>query len=296
MKENKASSTAFTVLQGVLYTSEHPLHSTLVSKELKEASLKLINASNEGKRRLRQLHSWWFKPMVPIVEKLLVPGLTLHYVLRKNYIEEYTLKAINEGVTQVINLGAGFDTLAYRLSKKFQDVNFIEVDHPATHKIKSEALFGIEESYENLHFVSVDFTKQKLEEELGASKFLEKDAKTLFIVEGVIMYLNADQIEELFNSLHALVNNEVSAIFTAIEDSTKSSKSYGPLLSLYLKIKDEPLNWTCNKENIANFLEPLHYELIEIASATEFKKRFITYEYGGDVHDGEYIAVAKFKR
>jgi len=43
----------------------------------------------------------------------------------------------------VINLGAGFDTLAYRLLQKYKEVNFIEIDHLATHKIKRDALTNV---------------------------------------------------------------------------------------------------------------------------------------------------------
>jgi len=98
MKENEASSTAFTVLQSVLYIASHSIHSKLVSNDLKDASLKIILNSDKGKKRFKQLNSWWFKPIVSLIEKLIMPGITLHYVLRKRYIEEYTLKAIENGV------------------------------------------------------------------------------------------------------------------------------------------------------------------------------------------------------
>jgi len=291
MKENEASSTAFTVLQGVLYIADHNIHSKLVSDDLKDASLKIILNSDEGKKRFNQLNSWWFRPIVPLVEKLIMPGITLHYVLRKRYIEEYTLKAIENGVKQVINLGAGFDTLAYRLSQKYKDVNFIEIDHPATHKIKRDALTN---SGENLHFIPVDFTKQKLEDELGSSEYLKKDVSTLYILEGVIMYLNLEQIEHLFNSLPQIVDDETTIIFTAVEPSSNSTTSYGPLLKLYLKIKDEPLNWNCSKDSMDEFLSTVDYKLLEIAGANEFRDTYLDSKFSGDVHDGEYIAVAQY--
>ena len=46
------------------------------------------------------------------------------------------VKSIDEGAKQVVILGAGFDTLAWRLSEKFESIRFIEVDHPATSKEK----------------------------------------------------------------------------------------------------------------------------------------------------------------
>ena len=70
----------------------------------------------------------WFRHLIWLIEHLLLPGIILHYVLRKRYIEEATLSIIDKGeVTQVVILAAGFDSLACRSAKKFPWVNFIEV-------------------------------------------------------------------------------------------------------------------------------------------------------------------------
>ena len=137
---------------------------------------------------MRQLDSWWFPPLVPVMERLMIPGITLHYVLRKRYIEDYTLKMLYAGCTQVLNLGAGFDTLAYRLAKRYPDVDFIEVDHPATHQVKTQTLMTLEETYENLHFLPVDFTTQRTEDVLKQSSRVASGTPTLCILEGVLMY------------------------------------------------------------------------------------------------------------
>jgi hypothetical protein len=45
MKENQASSTAFTVLQGILYIAQHPRHAYLVPKEVVEVAQQILAAS-----------------------------------------------------------------------------------------------------------------------------------------------------------------------------------------------------------------------------------------------------------
>ena len=80
MKDQQASSTAYTVMQGVLYIANHPHYAHLVSQEIKEAGYKLLSATPKGQQRLRQLDNRWFNHLIPVVEKLLLPNITLHYV------------------------------------------------------------------------------------------------------------------------------------------------------------------------------------------------------------------------
>ena len=53
--------------------------------------------------------------------------------------EEALDVAVNEGATQLVMLGAGFDTLAYR-TPLADRLRIFEVDHPATQARKREML------------------------------------------------------------------------------------------------------------------------------------------------------------
>ncbi len=96
MKEEKASSTAFSVVQGILYTAQNPQLAHLVPEDLKDACARILSASPEGRKRLRQLDSRWFMMVVPLIERLMLPGITLQYVLRKRCIEEYAVQTLRD--------------------------------------------------------------------------------------------------------------------------------------------------------------------------------------------------------
>ena len=123
MKEDSASSTAYTVVHGILHTANNPKLAYLVDAETAEACTMILSASSEGRRRLAELGSPVKKRLLPFLEWLLLPGITLNYVLRKRVIEEKVLAAIEEGSTQIVNIGAGFDTLAWRLGRRFASRN-----------------------------------------------------------------------------------------------------------------------------------------------------------------------------
>jgi len=138
MKDDIVSSTAFTVAQGILLVSRKRKINSLVSDLEKRFYIEILKSSNGGRKKLKQVQNPVFRFLVPFIERLMIPGLTIHYVLRKKAIEKFTRSALKNGAQQIINLGAGFDSLAYRLAIEYPEVNSIEIDHPATHQVKKE--------------------------------------------------------------------------------------------------------------------------------------------------------------
>lgn len=295
MKE-QVSSTALTVLQGILYTAQDFRYSGLVSDEMKEGCFKILAATPEGQKRLRQLDSAWVRSLVPFIERLMMPGITLHYVLRKRYIEDVVRQAIADGCTQVVNVGAGFDTLASRLAKQHPQVNFIEIDHPATHQLKRKALMTSEGGTSlNLHLLSADLMTERLEQVLENAEFVKSDAPTVCILEGVLMYLDAKSVEQVFSSFAQCLNSGIRVAMTAVGPASSSDNSYGWLLKMYLAVVGESLNWTVKKTDIENFLNSLGYDLVVSADSKDFRRKYLPENDTSVLHNGEYIAVADYQ-
>lgn len=292
MKEDQVSSTALTVIQGLLYTAKHPEYQHLVSEETIKAAQAILSSSALGKKRLQQLESFWFLHLVPIFEWLLMPGITLHYVLRKRFIEDVTLEALNKDIVQVINLGAGFDTLAWRLHTRFPTVQFIEIDYPATIQLKAKALLQAESTTDNLHWLSVDFKQQLLREALQSFDAFDSRRKTLFICEGVLMYLQQVDIIQLLSDIRNLTGSGTQCIFTCTEAINSSKSNIRFLLDWYLKYKGEPLQWTIEAELLSDFLHRHYYELQQNADSEIFKNTYLKTHSNLRLHQGEYVVVA----
>ncbi|MCC2604813.1 class I SAM-dependent methyltransferase [Planctobacterium marinum] len=292
MKDNEASSTAYTVLQGLLFVAQKPELSHLVSPRNRELGTHILQSSAQGRKRLNQINSAAGKILLPLMERLLLPSISLHYVLRKAYIEKKVREAIDAGATQIINLGAGFDTLLYRLAEENTQLNCIEIDHPATHQVKKQALTSEQLKLDNLHFLPVDFTHQTLQQELGQCSAFAPEKPTVCIVEGVLMYLTPEQIYSLLQSLLDLLDSSPRhLVFTAVEPASNHPESYGPLLKLYLKLKGEPLNWLCEENDLKAFIERSDFKLQETANSDVFRQYFMP-DYPHRLHKGEYGAFA----
>lgn len=90
---------------------------------------------------------------------------------------------------QLVILGTGYDTRAYRIKGLKEKVKVFEVDHPGTQIIKKEKIREILGSLpEHVRYVSVDFEKERLGQRLIESRY-DPSSKTLFVLEGLIYYI-----------------------------------------------------------------------------------------------------------
>jgi len=109
------------------------------------------------------------------------PGAVGEVVTRTRFIDDYLAKCIDDGIQQLVILGAGYDTRAYRTEVLKVKVRVIEVDHPDTQKVKMERLRNIFGSLpEHVVYVPIDFEKEKLDKRLFESGY-DRNLKTLFI-------------------------------------------------------------------------------------------------------------------
>lgn len=118
-----------------------------------------------------------------------IAGFALLMIIRTRFIDERLLDAIRNGATQVVILGAGFDSRAYRLREKFRGAKVFEIDSQDTQALKRqrvEAVLGCAPS--GVVYVPVDFNHDDLGESLRQAGFRSEE-KSVFTWEGVSMYL-----------------------------------------------------------------------------------------------------------
>ena len=112
---------------------------------------------------------------------------------RSRIADDALAAAVTRGARQLVVLGAGLDTTAYRALPS-QDLRIFEVDHPATQAWKRERLAeaGIPLPAA-LTFVPVDFERETLAEGLAAAGF-DPAQQTFFTWLGVVPYLTDEAI------------------------------------------------------------------------------------------------------
>src|SRR5580692_10360146 len=109
-----------------------------------------------GKTYAEELHRTPTRPDRPFSV-----GLRAFLVARSRYAEDALARALAQGVTQYVLLGAGLDTFAHR--NPYSQLRVFEVDHPATQQWKRELLETSSlPTLANLTYAPVDFERQSL--------------------------------------------------------------------------------------------------------------------------------------
>lgn len=242
MKSNQYSTTALLIAKSHVFLSSDPEYQHLVSPEALSWSLRFIEAATGEEHFNRKCEKKSFRWFINTYEKLICPGIIRHYLHRKQYIERQAQQILQQGQTnRVVILAGGFDSLALRLALKYPEVEFIELDHPATQQVKVAAVG--QDQPENMQFFSVDFTEKKLTDVLES----DDTTGTLFIAEGLLMYLAEQEVHELLQALQTISPTCRSLIFTYLPAGGQSETFF---TKLWLSFKQERLNWTINPEEI----------------------------------------------
>jgi methyltransferase (TIGR00027 family) len=130
-------------------------------------------------------------------------GLRLFVALRSRFAEESALAAIGRGVRQIVVLGAGFDTFAYRLAAP-AGLRLFEVDHPATQAEKRRRLEAARVAEPaNVVYVGCDFETQTFVGALAAAGFDSHRPSFVFWL-GVTAYLTHEAVYAALAAVAAL--------------------------------------------------------------------------------------------
>lgn len=122
---------------------------------------------------------------------------------RTRFIDDALQRAVASGVSQVVFLGAGLDTRAYRLRDLLHSCKVVEADAPATQQHKLERLnrAGIPRP-DNLTYCALDLLAPDLSQTLQQAG-LDPREPTFFTLEGVVMYLPEATVRKTLRAIAA---------------------------------------------------------------------------------------------
>jgi len=120
---------------------------------------------------------------------------------RTAFIDEETLLALTNSITQVVIVGAGYDGRALRF--RTPGVRFFEVDHPATQVDKRRRLDRLGVSITQVRFVPINLISERLKDVLSQTDYRREDA-SIFLCEGLVRYLPKTCVRRLFSDLRAM--------------------------------------------------------------------------------------------
>ena len=258
MQHEQASRTALLIAASLVLLRHDAKYSRLISKTSADLCAHVLEKHSSRTRLFSKIvQQSWFRPIARLVERMTIPGILLHYALRKKCINELVRSALGDGVAQVVILGAGFDPLSTEFQLEFPTARFWEIDHPATqhHKVRACSEIGIE----RVHFVAVDLSAAGLDRETLVSNGFDPAKRTFWIAEGLLMYFPADIVSSLMKSLNNLSAAGSQLAFTFMEkqqDGRIGFDSQTKLVDWWLRIRGEPFLWGSTRSELTDVIRP----------------------------------------
>ena len=146
-------------------------------------------------------------------------GIYEYVISRTKYIDAVFKQALSDRFAQILIFGAGFDTRALRFQGRPQKTRIFELDALST----QEAKVGQYQKRRlripsNLAFIAIDFDKELLSDKLDMAGF-DKEGKSLFIMEGLLMYLDPESVHRTFQTIGEYAGTGSLVVFDYIRAS-----------------------------------------------------------------------------
>ncbi|MDH3401943.1 MAG: SAM-dependent methyltransferase, partial [Chromatiales bacterium] len=262
MRKDKPSRTAYKVALNLVTLGVKPELERLLLPGLVQATETLLVASGTvGARTVRWARS---QRAVSVYEAFdwMLPGQFEAFAHRKIFCERQVRAGLDSGATQILVLGAGYDTLGWRLAPEFPGVNFFEIDHPATARLKARGIqvMGLRG---NLWLIAEDLGQRRLADVLTSHESWDQRAPTVIVAEGLVMYLPPEAVRDLFCQCAEIVGVGSRVAFSYIPTGTDGRPDAGRWTGLMLwlqKLVGEPWLWSICPENLSPFLGKTGWE------------------------------------
>jgi methyltransferase (TIGR00027 family) len=213
-------------------------------------------------------------------------------VARCRYMDDMLTEALDQEIQQLVILGAGYDSRAYRFDRLKDGMKVFEVDHPATQQAKRKKLgriLGAGGLPGYLTFVPIDFTRQPLAKRLPEFGYSER-LKTLFIWEGVTMYLDASSVEDTlaFVAGHSAPGSAIVFDYMCKPPAPPNRDAGILLLSFLRRFFDEVRGFAIETGQIEPFLARCGFSQVRNIEAADLLRCYFTGRNAGRKVTSDY--------
>ncbi len=222
---------------------------------------------------------WVLRKLFDIRTERICPGVIGSVAARTRYFDDCLEAALQDGTEQLVILGAGYDTRAYRIEGVKEMAKVFEVDHPATQHAKTMKLKKLPGSFTaRVVHVPVRFNS----EDFGSRLFeygYDSSLKTFFIWEGVTYYISAKAVDDTLDFV-ANRSGEGSAIVfdyfpPSVAEGTCQLREARAMQTIFKEL-GEGVTFGVDPDKIEDFLSRRGFAGIRNMGSREYKARYFT--------------------
>lgn len=217
-------------------------------------------------------------PLGKLIADLRAPGAVGYHLARTKHVDRLLLAALDQGIEQLVILGAGNDSRPYRFADRLRGVRVFEVDFPGTQAQKKARLAHIFGKLpESVTFVPIDFNKQSLYEALSAAGY-DATKKTFVNWEGVSYYITEEAVDRVlgFVAKHAGRGSEIVFDYAlrSFVDGDHSMFGASGFARWLLRV-GEPFLFSVKEGDMGAFARARGLEAVSDLTAEELEQRYV---------------------
>lgn len=198
---------------------------------------------------------WW-----RLAEWASIPGLISHWMCRKRAIDQLVNEAAGDGFKQLIVLGGGLDSLAFRLADERVYDRILSADYPATLAVVRKATGSADSRVSSkpavsvVELISIDLERDDIYTTISASPEFDVRLPTVIVIEGVLMYLSAPTVERVLRSVARLSSARLRLVASSmIVDHPGDPPGFtgqSRWIRRWLSSRHEPMLWASTREGL----------------------------------------------
>lgn len=204
----------------------------------------------------------------------MLPGVYMFHCVRTRHFDDVFTARIAAGVRQLVILGAGLDTRAYRFSHLLREARVFEVDHPRTAAWKQQRLRrALPSMPDNVAYVSVDFETDSLSERLVAAG-LDLARPAFYLWEGVTMYLTPGAVDRTLSFITMSAPGSTLAFEYLYADAHQRPERYYGATNMfrYVAARGEPYRSGIDPDHMDEFLAARGMRALSHVRAQDFER------------------------
>jgi methyltransferase (TIGR00027 family) len=208
-----------------------------------------------------------------------MPGWSNTIRGRIRYFDDAVRNAPHEGFSQMVILGAGYDTRAYRIGTLDGCMRIFEIDQPEILERKAGILrkiFGYLPGH--VSFIPLDMAQENCWDPLRKAGW-SPEGKTLFLLEGFVMYLPQPAVEDLLSGIarHAGAGSAVIFDFLprSLADGSSDAEGGQNIRDWTIRIGEPILSGFADGE-VMPFLAGLGYSDVRVITSRDFSRMYYT--------------------
>jgi methyltransferase (TIGR00027 family) len=232
------------------------------------------------------------------MKQIAPPGIYEYVLARTKLLDDIFVDALENNFSQIVLLGAGMDTRTLRFKSRNEGTKIFELDIQTTQRPKMEILNrkGVTLP-EELVFVPIDFNRQGLSEALLAAGY-ERNQRSLFLWEGVTMYLTSDAVDSTLEFIRDSGAEGSMVVFDYIYASVlrRENRYYGEK-EIFERVSKAGEGWTFGIEEgeIEGFLSERGFKVNPHHTPSDLEKAYLTADDGaffGRINGTHCIVIA----